>query len=129
LEALGTLDAIDKISSIEPFLAHPFELVQYAAARAMYQLTKEERYGDRLITALSGDKLQLRRAALADLGAVGYLKAAEPVAQTLAENSLKLIALKGILEHHLTSLEGSSLENRALSEDAQRVMVLMDGLL
>jgi phycocyanobilin lyase subunit alpha len=129
LEALGTLDAIDKISSIEPFLAHPFELVQYAAARAMYQLTKEERYGDRLITALSGDKLQLRRAALADLGAVGYLKAAEPVAQTLAENSLKLIALKGILEHHLTSLEGLSLENRALSEDAQRVMVLMDGLL
>ena len=95
----------------------------------MYQLTQDEAYGDRLIAALSGDKLQLRRAALADLGAVGYLKAAEAVAQTLAENSLKLISLKGILEHHLTSLEGMSLEQRALSEDAQRVMVLMDGLL
>jgi phycocyanobilin lyase subunit alpha len=129
LEALGALDAREKIPFIEPFLAHPLELVQYAAARAMYQLTQDETYGDRLITALSGDKLQLRRAALADLGAVGYLKAAEPVAQTLAENSLKLIALKGILEHHLKSLEGSSLKEKALSDNAQRVMVLMDGLL
>jgi phycocyanobilin lyase subunit alpha len=129
LEALGVLGAKEKIPFIEPFLAHPLELVQYAAARAMYQLTQDEMYGDRLITALSGDKLQLRRAALADLGAVGYLKAAEAVAQTLAENSLKLIALKGILEHHLISMEGLSLEKRALSDDAQHVMVLMDGLL
>jgi phycocyanobilin lyase subunit alpha len=129
LEALGALGAKEKISSIEPFLAHPLELVQYAAARAMYQLTQDEAYGDRLIAALSGDKLQLRRAALADLGAVGYLKAAEAVAQTLAENSLKLISLKGILEHHLTSLEGLSLEQSALSDDAQHVMMLMDGLL
>jgi phycocyanobilin lyase subunit alpha len=129
LEALGALGAAEKSPLIEPFLAHPLELVQYAAARAMYQLTQNEIYGDRLITALSGDKLQLRRAALADLGAVGYLKAAEAVAQTLAENSLKLIALKGILEHHLMSTEGFSLEKRALSNDAQRVMALMDGLL
>jgi phycocyanobilin lyase subunit alpha len=129
LEALGALGAQEKISFIEPFLAHPLELVQYAAARAMYQLTQDESYGDRLIAALSGDKLQLRRAALADLGAVGYLKAAEAVAQTLAENSLKLISLKGILEHHLISLDGLSLDQKVLSEDAQRVMVLMDGLL
>jgi phycocyanobilin lyase subunit alpha len=129
LEALGALGAVEKVSLIEPFLNHPMELVQYAAARAMYQLTQNEIYGDRLISALSGDKLQLRRAALADLGAVGYLKAAEPVARTLAENSLKLISLKGILEHHLFSMEGLSLEKKALSEEAQRVMVLMDGLL
>ncbi len=129
LEALGVLGAKEKIPFIEPFLAHPLELVQYAAARAMYQLTQDEMYGDRLITALSGDKLQLRRAALADLGAVGYLKAAKAVAQTLAENSLKLIALKGILEHHLNAMEGVSLEKSALSDDAQRVMALMDGLL
>jgi phycocyanobilin lyase subunit alpha len=129
LEGLGALGAEEKIPLIEPFLAHPLELVQYAAARAMYQLTQDEIYGDRLIAALSGDKLQLRRAALGDLGAVGYLKAAEAVAQTLAENSLKLISLKGILEHHLTSLEGLSLEQSALSDDAQHVMMLMDGLL
>jgi phycocyanobilin lyase subunit alpha len=124
LEALGALGATHKISSIEPFLAHPMELVQYAAARSMYMLTRRESYGDRLIDALYGDKLQLRRAALADLGAMGYLKAAEPVAETLAENSLKLISLKGILEHHLTALDSGK-----LSDDARRVMALMDSLL
>jgi phycocyanobilin lyase subunit alpha len=124
LEALGALGAREAVSVVEPFLVHPTELVQYAAARAMYQLTGETAYGDRLVAALSGDKLQLRRAALADIGAIGYLKAAEPVAQTLAENSLKLIALKGILERQL---EGT--EPLMLSEDAIQVMVLMDSLL
>jgi phycocyanobilin lyase alpha subunit len=109
---------------VEPFLEHPTELVQYAAARAMYQLTGETAYGDRLITALAGDKLQLRRAALADIGAIGYLKAAQPVAQTLAENSLKLISLKGILERQLISTEPLT-----LSEETIQVMQLMDGLL
>jgi phycocyanobilin lyase subunit alpha len=124
LEALGTLGAREAVSGVEPFLTHPTELVQYAAARAMYLLTGETEYGDRLVAALSGDKLQLRRAALADIGAIGYLKAAEPVAQTLAENSLKLIALKGILERQL-----GGTEPLALSEEAIQVMVLMDALL
>jgi phycocyanobilin lyase subunit alpha len=52
---------------------------------------------DRLLEALLGDDLQLRRAALTDLGEIGYLPAAEPIANTLAENSLKLIVLKGLL--------------------------------
>lgn len=124
LEALGALGAREAVSVVEPFLEHPTELVQYAAARAMYQLTGETVYGDRLVTALSGDKLQLRRAALADIGAIGYRKAAQPVAQTLAENSLKLIALKGILERQL-----SETEPLILSEDTIQVMVLMDTLL
>jgi phycocyanobilin lyase subunit alpha len=120
LEALGALGAREAIALVQPFLEHPTELVQYAAARAMYQLTGETEYGDRLIAALAGDKLQLRRAALADIGAIGYLKAAEPVAQTLAENSLKLISLKGILEHQLVGTEPLTLSE---------VMQLMDGLL
>jgi phycocyanobilin lyase subunit alpha len=124
LEALGALGAREAISVIAPFLEHPTELVQYAAARAMYQLTGEAEYGDRLIAALAGDKLQLRRAALADIGAIGYLNAAEPVAQTLAENSLKLISLKGILEHQLAGTEPLM-----LSEEAIQVMQLMDSLL
>jgi phycocyanobilin lyase subunit alpha len=124
LEALGALGAREAIALVQPFLEHPTELVQYAAARAMYQLTGETEYGDRLIAALAGDKLQLRRAALADIGAIGYLKAAEPVAQTLAENSLKLISLKGILEHQLVGTEPLT-----LSEEAIQIMQLMDGLL
>jgi phycocyanobilin lyase alpha subunit len=61
---------------------------------------------------------------LADLGAIGYLPAAEPIAQTLAENSLKLIALKGLLEHQAKHSDSPN-----LSEGAIRVMALMDSLL
>lgn len=124
LEALGTLGATEAIPLIEPFLSHPFETVQYAAARAMYELTQNPVYAERLVQALAGDKLILRRAALADLGAIGYLPAAEPIANTLAENSLKLIALKGILER-----QGQQTALPLLSESSIRVMTLMDELL
>ncbi len=125
LEALGTLQATEAMVLIEPFLAHFVEKVQFAAARALYQLTGNPTYGDRLVQALQRDELMLRRSALMDLGAVGYLEAAEAIAETLAENSLKLISLKGLLESHLDKYP---LE-KGLSQDSIRVMKLMDGLL
>ena len=124
LEALGTLRATEFIPLVKPFLDHPIELVQYAAARAMYQLTQEPVYGERLVQALAGEKLQLRRAVLADLGAIGYLPAADAIAQTLAENSLKLISLKGLLEHQVNHITPST-----FSEGAIKVINLMDSLL
>ncbi|BDI15127.1 phycocyanobilin lyase subunit alpha [Nostoc cf. commune SO-36] len=124
LEALGTLKATEFTHLITPFLEHPIELVQYAAARAMYQLTQEPVYGERLVKALGGEKLQLRRAVLADLGAIGYLPAADAIAQTLAENSLKLISLKGLLEYQVNHTATST-----LSAGAIKVMNLMDSLL
>ncbi|KAB8333489.1 HEAT repeat domain-containing protein [Scytonema tolypothrichoides VB-61278] len=124
LEALGTLGATVAVPIIELFLEHPIERIQYAAARAMYQLTQDVTYGERLVQALAGKDLQLRRSALADLGAIGYLPAAEAISQTLAENSLKLIALKGLLEHQIYMSPSNE-----LSEGAVRVMTLMDGLL
>lgn len=127
LEALGALQATEAVPLIQPFLQHSVPRVQYAAARALYQLTpapEANQYGDRLIQALSGPDLQLRRSALADLGAIGYFAAAEPIAETLAENSLKLIALKGLLEKQLTQSHQTS-----LSAEAVQVMQLMDDLL
>ncbi len=124
IEALGTLQATESIPLISPFLEHSVERVQYAAARAMYQLTGDRIYGERLVTALNGDNLQLRRSALMDLGAIGYLPAAPAIAETLAENSMKLIALKGVLEHHLAQQTSLS-----LSDEAIQVMNLMDSLL
>lgn len=124
LEALGELEATEAVALIEPFLDHPFELLQYAAARAMYALTQEAVYAERLVRALSGDKLPLRRAALADLGAIGYTPAATAIAQTLAENSLKLISLKGLLEKQVQQTPLPT-----LSEEARRIMALMDELL
>ncbi|MEH1818959.1 MAG: HEAT repeat domain-containing protein [Nostoc sp.] len=124
LEALGTLRATEFTHLVKPFLEHPIELVQYAAARAMYQLTQEPVYAERLVQALAGEKLQLRRAVLADLGAIGYLPAADAIAETLAENSLKLISLKALLEHQVNHTAIST-----LSDGAIKVMNLMDSLL
>ena len=124
LEALGTLQAQEYISLIELFLEHPIERVQYSAARAMYQLTQQDIYGERLVKALAGEDLQLRRAALADIGVIGYLPGADAIAQTLAENSLKLISLKGLLENQVKQTPSPH-----LSADVVRVMNLMDSLL
>ncbi len=128
LEALGSLNAVEAITLIQPFLQHSIPRIQFAAARALYQLTADpveaNQYGDRLVQALSGADLQLRRAALADLGAIGYLPAASAIAATLAENSLKLISLKGLLEKQIKQTEPPS-----LTEGAVQVMALMDQLL
>jgi phycocyanobilin lyase alpha subunit len=128
LEALGSLNASAATSLIQPFLQHSIPRIQFAAARALYQLTTDtvaaNQYADRLVQALSGSDLQLRRAALADLGAIGYLPAAPAIAETLAENSLKLISLKGLLEKEIKQTQPPT-----LTEGAVQVMALMDQLL
>lgn len=128
LEALGSLQATETIPLVRPFLKHAVPRVQYAAARAMYQLTGETNYGEKLVRALQVDELQLRRSALMDLAATDYLAAAEPISETLAENSLKLISMKGILENHIQR-EQPAEAVILLSEDTIRVMELMDTLL
>ncbi len=122
IEALGTLGAKEAVGLISSYLEHEVPRIRFAAARALYQLTTDrERYGEILIAGLRSPDLQLRRAVLADIGAIGYLGAAQPVADTLAENSLKLLALKGILEQNLPP--------DYLTADTIGVMNLMDSLL
>lgn len=128
LEALGSLGSQDLTDVIEPFLAHAVPQVKNAAARAMYQLTGRGEYAQVLIDTLSCDDLQLRRSALLDLGEVGYLPAGEAIAQTLAENSIKLIALKGLLEKQVEEKQIRTSEP-SLSDDACKLMALMDLLL
>jgi phycocyanobilin lyase alpha subunit len=125
IEALGTLKAMEAIPIIEPFLGHFWEKVRYASARALYQLTGQGKYGEILVSALQGKELQLRRSALMDLGATGYLPAAEAIAETLAENSIKLVSLKELLETHLRNHPDSE-DNL---EKSRNVLALMDGLL
>ncbi len=124
VEALGSMGATDAVSLIQPFTEHPIPRIQYAGLRSMYQLTQDAIYGDRLVAALSHDDLQVRRTLLADLGAIGYLPAAVPISQVHAENSLKLISLKGILEAQIAQ---SPFDR--LSDGAVLVMQLMDELL
>jgi phycocyanobilin lyase subunit alpha len=100
IEALGAIGVADPavLEVIEPFSDHERPLIRSAAARALLQLTAEERWGDALLELLQHPQLQVRRAALMDLGAVGWRPALEPIRATLAENSLKLIALRGLVE-------------------------------
>lgn len=125
IEALGGIGATEAIPSIEPFLDHFLEKTQYAAARALYQLTGDTNYGERLVLALQGTDLQLRRSAMMDLGSSGYLDGAEAIARTYAENSLKLVAMKRLLESHL---KAANLFPK-LSEQSHQLMSLMDRLL
>jgi phycocyanobilin lyase alpha subunit len=100
IEALGAIGAADPwvVGVIEPFSSHDRPLIRSAAARALLQLTAEGRWGEVLLELLEHPQLQVRRAALMDLGAVGWRPALEPIRATLAENSLKLIALRGLVE-------------------------------
>lgn len=125
IEALGSLKASEAIEQIEPFLEHPVAKVRYASARAMYQLTRNPIYAEQLVRALQGEDLQLRRSALMDLAAIDYPSAKGAIARTLAENSLKLISLKGLLEHQLPK----AITSLALSEESIEIMELMDSLL
>jgi phycocyanobilin lyase alpha subunit len=102
---------------IEPFTGHGRPLIRSAAARALLQLTAEPRWGELLLELLAHPQLQVRRAALMDLGAVGWRPALEPIRHTLAENSLKLIALRGLVE------QGSG------EPSIERVLAVMDELL
>jgi phycocyanobilin lyase alpha subunit len=100
IEALGDIGSAETpvLAVIEPFLSHDRPLIRSAAARALLQLTGERRWGELLVDLLGHSQLQVRRAALMDLGAVGWRPALEPIQRTLAENSLKLIALRGLVE-------------------------------
>jgi phycocyanobilin lyase alpha subunit len=118
LEALGDIGVADGevLAVIRPFVDHERPLIRSAACRALLQLTAEPHWGDHLVALLQHQQLQVRRAALMDLGAVGWRPALDPIARTLAENSLKLIALRGLVE-------------QGAGGDTDAVLAAMDALL
>jgi phycocyanobilin lyase alpha subunit len=101
LEALGDIGAATPavLAVIEPFIYHDWPLIRSAAARALLQLSGDPRWAEPLLALLGDSQLQVRRAALMDLGAAGWRPAAAAISATLAENSLKLIALRGLVEN------------------------------
>ena len=123
IEALGDLGATAAIEVIQPFVDHSIARVRYSATRALYQLTQNSEYAERLVQALQGGDVQSRRTVLSDLGAIGYVPAAEAIATAGVENGFKILALKGLLESQLRLNSGD------LSDRAVQVMSLMDNLL
>jgi phycocyanobilin lyase alpha subunit len=100
LEALGDIGVNEPrvLAVVKPFLAHERPLIRSAAARTLLQLSGEARWGELLVDLLDHPQLQVRRAALMDLGAAGWRPGFKAIAATLAENSLKLMALRGLVE-------------------------------
>jgi len=123
LKALGQLQADDALERILAFRDHPVEKVQFAVGAAAYRLTADSRYLQPVLQGLEADNLALRRSALLGLGEVGYLAAAEAIFATEAENSLKLIAMKGLLENALQQ------GYQPRSEQSAHLMALMDDML
>ena len=100
LEALGDIGVVEDqvLQVLHLFLDHERPVVRSSACRALLQLTGESQWGERMVALLHHDQLQVRRAALMDLGATGWYPALDAISNTLAENSLKLIALRGLAE-------------------------------
>ena len=100
VEALGDIGIAHPrvLAVVAPFIEHERPLIRSAAARTLLQLSGEDRWGHLLVELLDHPQLQVRRAALMDLGAAGWRPGFEAIAATLAENSLKLMALRGLVE-------------------------------
>jgi len=126
LEALGEIGVaeLEVVAVIRPFVEHERPLIRSAACRALLQLTGDAHWGEQLVALLQHQQLQVRRAALMDLGAAGWRPALGPIAATLAENSLKLIALRGLVE-----TTAAPEAERGLGAATEAVLAAMDALL
>ncbi|MDG2215241.1 MAG: HEAT repeat domain-containing protein [Synechococcus sp. cluster2_bin.235] len=100
LEALGSIGSkgSEVVTVIRPFCDHPRALIRSAACRAMLQLTQDGRWAQQLEQLLNDPTPLVRRGALLDLGATGWLPSLPAIQATAAENSLKLVALRGLAE-------------------------------
>ncbi|MFS8853848.1 HEAT repeat domain-containing protein [Synechococcus sp. H55.7] len=122
IEALGHLQVAAALEPIRLYLEHTSIRLQCAAARACYRLTGDPAFAQRLLSVLEHTNIHLRRAALLDLGASGYLPAAQAIAAAAVESNIKLLALKQLVEMNLKHQESPSAK-------LQQVLRLIDELL
>ena len=124
VEALGALgdSSTEVIAVIEPFTRHERALIRSAAFRALLELTAEPRWGRCLIDLLEHPQLNVRRAAMIDLGELGWSPALKAISSAVVENNFKLMALRGLLEngHRFSS---------STDEDQLNILTAMDALL
>ena len=100
LEALGSIGVASSsvITIIKPFTNHSRPLIRASALRALLLLTGEQVWAPPLIELLQHDDPLIRRGALLDLGATGWMPALPAIKAATVENSLKLVALRGLAE-------------------------------
>lgn len=98
IEALGQLRAREAEPFLYPFLQHPSERVQSAAAWALYRFTQDESLMGILLDLLARPDAILRQAALFDLAESGWLGGAEAIACSDVAVNLRLNALKRLFD-------------------------------
>ena len=128
LEAIGSLarDQPDPAicNALQPFTEHKRLQIRSAACRALLQISGEARWGEAMLELLQDPEPLVRRGALLDLGASGWRPAARAIAPCGVENSLKLLALRQLLEKPLGSPAPATLD-----ASERELLELMDGVL
>ena len=127
IEALGELGDASAavIDTLVRFSDDPRPLIRSASLRALLQLTEDPQWAREFPSLLQSSSTLVRRGVLLDLGAVGWLPALDWISQSPIENSIKLIALRGLAEHP-RGLKHLSLNTEQAS---QMVLAAMDQLL
>ena len=100
IEALGAIGVASSsvISIIKPFTKHSRPLIRASACRALLLLTGDPTWAPPLIELLQHHDPLIRRGVLLDLGATGWMPALPAIQAAAIENSLKLVALRGLAE-------------------------------
>ena len=128
LEAIGTLARgrpdQDLCAALLPWSQHGRPQIRSAACRALLQISGETRWGETMLELLQDPEPLVRRGALLDLGATGWRPAAGAIVACRVENSLKLLALRQLLEHPLGSPAPTT-----VGPGEQELLQLMDGVL
>ncbi len=122
IEALGQLKPATALEPIRPYLEHDSIRLQCAAARACYRISQDPTFAQRLLPVLAHENVHLRRAALLDLGASGYLPGAQAIATAAVEANIKVLALKQLVEVNLK-------QPGAFRAELRQVLLLIDELL
>ncbi|MEN9206308.1 MAG: HEAT repeat domain-containing protein [Thermostichales cyanobacterium SZTDM-1c_bins_54] len=114
LETLGNLGSPLALAAIRPYVEHGHPRLVHAACRALYRLTGEGQYVERLLAGLGHPNLHIRRGALFDLAATGAIEVAPAIAQAPLETNLKLVALKTLGETYLRQFPQATVELKPL---------------
>ena len=127
IEALGALAKPSEavIQLLTPFTDSEKPLICSAANRALLQVTGHSRWSNAFQALVQHPSAQVRRGVLLDIGAVGWIPALEMIQTSAVENSIKLIALRGLAEHPRGLVEANMSEQEA----CDLVLSAMDALL
>ena len=125
IKAIGMIGSDDHAATkaIQDFADHPQPLLRSASCCSLLRLTGDGVWAEPIKTLLHHDEPLVRRGAVLDLGASGWPDALEPIQTAAVENSLKLIALKSLIEEPVIQ------EQPSIHQLNESVLNAMDQLL